>query len=508
MNASKNHVNSRLTLHELFIEQKKLLSKNQEVNFDIFLDQDTINGNFWKKLLLAERDLIQQRYSSAKTFGLELTNSNQIPPLIKAEAYNLLGRIARLHRLFPEAQKFYEQAENVFSSVEGHLIDQMRIKFNLTNLLLFKAELGKAIKEYKKILNLIGEKNHEFTDKLIIPLKIKILQNLALSFMYQGEFDFSTIHFEEGLILANNYLGEPQIKADLCLNYATLTRAIDDVEKTKNLLSQALQIYKSLKVKNLYAKSYIELIREEVVNNQNIQFQTDIIHNLIKSWKNATGQDVIIRLIEIAERLLMREKLDETEKLIQELLKEDHPPEIEGRIRYIVVQVAFSRSEYEAVLNEGKQVLKLCNMINDDTSALAVQGTLLIAELALNPNNSDIETKVINLLEKYNTNYQGILEFCEAIYPLLWQIKNFKLITLLLENYEIRVVKKSRNNEALKHIYSDLIVIHFFQNKRKNIKKHLKQFNLSPDEVFKNTRWRDEIKTIDSQKFMDFLKNA
>ena len=188
-----------------FLLTKDTLKEDQDISISIS------DLSEWIDLYSSQIAFNQKDYSKSKEHAVKVVqNPNSSSNLLVAESYNLLGRIARLYKLDNDAKAFYDSAILNFtkdSSFFGEF-GIVRLGFNQANILLLSSELSKAEKAYDELLTklevLKPEKElHQEFDRL----KLKIYQNKALTFLYDGKVQESKDSFEKALSFACSVSG-------------------------------------------------------------------------------------------------------------------------------------------------------------------------------------------------------------------------------------------------------------------------------------------------------------
>ena len=499
-------------LHLLFTQQKMSLENGLAISKELFLELSQKEGIKWYQLLLGQAALNKQEYSTAKQIANIIIQDPESTVLLCAEALNILGIIARLHRLIPDALKFYNQAEKYFIA-GNNSIGKIRMDYNIANIDLLQSEIKHAISKYKALLLYISEleKKDSLNDQ-ILDLKGNIIQSTAIALMYNGEFIISADYFEQGLKIAQR-IKSLLLQADISLNFANLMRIQDNVPRAKTLFAEASQLYHQIGQEELSIKAFIDYAYETIVHDKTTPIETSLIEKLLNNWKVATGNDVPLRMYEIAQSLFLQEKINESEQIALELFKKTLQPDMKGRILYLLVQIAFYKRQFQQVIEIGQEVLDISVKLKDKSSEMAIRGTLLLANYQLNKNFSTAKEQLIQILEELKTikDNNAIIDLCEEFYPIVFTYKEGDTLISLIEKYEFPIAKRGQNLNTLKILYSDLIIINLFlTGDAKKAKEYLNKSKLSDKEIVNSTRFKNFLpeENIIKQKLQDLSDYA
>lgn len=505
MSNLKSSIEMELELHYKFMS----LKGNGNINIDGIEEQFTKinfkNGKNYSNLLKSAYYLKIKNFSQAKQLSGLLINSTNISDLIKAEAFNILGIIARLHKLFPEAIVFYEKSELHFKSLNSNVgrIGSLRVKFNTANTYLIKSDLKKALSIYNDIIvdinNLDDQaKKTEQINKILV----KSYQNQAISYMYLGEFTESEIFFKLAVKITK-VLKNKNIIADLYVNYATLSRTLGNVDETLTFLKNAIRIYRELNNESLYSKVYIDITREEIIYNKIDSIEPEFTEKLVFNYEKAIGKDINLRIVEIIEKLRDNEHIN-IKKLIDEVLKfERFEPDLKGKIIYIKCEIEFRHENYENVLALGKIVEEIAFKLDDKISGLAIKALLTHSKFMLENNISELKTNVEEILEGFKSfkDYNGVIETCESFIGIFWEDNSIEFIIKLLEKYEKPSLKKLKNQHFMDIHLADIILLNAVHKNKTALKIFKKKFN-NIEEILSISRFGNSF-----QKNQKYLKN-
>ena len=371
-----------------FLLTKDTIKEDQDISISIS------DLSEWIDLYSSQIAFNQKDYSKSKEHAVKVVqNPNSSSNLLVAESYNLFGRIARLYKLDNDAKAFYDSAILNFtkdSSFFGEF-GIVRLGFNQANILLLSSELSKAEKAYDELLTklevLKPEKElHQEFDRL----KLKIYQNKALTFLYDGKVQESKDSFEKALSFASSVSGS-STEADLYLNYSNLAIIQEDFNLAYELLSKAGILYKRLDKIDIFSKVEIDKIKINLINDIDQLIDPFLISHLIQYYQQAKKtKEVNLRVIEIFEILYNRGMVPEAVELRDFLLDQNFLPDLKGRVLYISMGLFIVEENFDKVFKLGDEAFDLVNQLKDTDAILPL--TLLInkANYMLNKDSTQL----------------------------------------------------------------------------------------------------------------------
>ncbi len=470
-----------------FLIKKDNIKNLSELSIELMDDN-------WKNIFSSQIAFNDKNFSKSKELALTVLNNRDTNScLLNAEAYNLLGRIARLYQLEEDAKGFYESAMANFvkdSSFWGHL-GSIRLEFNMANILLLNSELSKALISYDALLEKMSltkpEKNF---DKDYDKLKVKIYQNKALTLLYLGKSDESKENFEKAIELVSSVSGT-STEADLYLNYTNLTIIKEDFDLTYSLLDKAGSLYRKLGKNDIASKIEIDKIKIDLINGKENLIDPIFVSNLISLYEKATGKDVSLRIIEILELLYSQGKFDETKELLNYLQQKDFLPDLKGRILFIAMNLKSYEGKFKDVISIGKELLEITNFLKDDESILPINILLAKAKFMLD-NKKDEMLKAlkhnVNQLLKQKEVESAIIVY-EEYFSILFPKHEYSFIIEILEEVEGLVLKKVKDDNIKEFHENDLILLFALTENDKSKKIFLK-VNRPFSQVLENSRYK------------------
>jgi tetratricopeptide (TPR) repeat protein len=475
-------------LHNLFLKVKDDLNLNpEEINNNEFTKISVNLGTNWFNLYKAELEFKKNNYSESKKQTLEVINNNTVGNLILAEANALLGRIARLHRLFEDAQNFYVKAEEYFA-LDNNSYGKIRMKYNMANIFLIKSSFPEALTHYQQILEVLEDKEENIQKENKISLQASVLQNIGIIKMYQGELKDSTDHFEKAKkILVSLGKNSEKALADLLLNYANLARTLENRDLIKNLLLEAHQIYVNFS-NVLASKVFIDLVRDEIVFDKQIPSDPLLIESLIENWTKVKSQEAEIRMEEITTGLFDLGSREGAVKLANHMLEQNVDISTQGKLIYLLAKDYFFKEKYKESIELCDQVLKICSTLNDDFSATGVESTIILANYLIDKDYNNFKNEITNNLVKKRSlkDEEGLINILSQIYGLVsresFRSKD-KFILELMENYELPIIKKSKDKNVLKILKANLSFVNFLYDEKENAIKIAKKEKLSYEQI-------------------------
>ena len=458
------------------------------------------NSDNWENLFNSQIYFNNRDYSKSKENALKiLENSTNESNLLVAEAYNILGRIARLYKLDEDANAFYNSSINNFKKERSFYGDfgVIRLEFNQANILLLASELSKASKAYDELLNKINTliADNELQNELD-KLKLKLNQNKALTLLYQAKVPESKEFFEKALSYISSVSGT-STEADLYLNYSNLTIVQEDFKLTYSLLSKAGQLYKNLDRNDLFSKIEIDKIKINLIEEIDQAIDPLFASNLISLYDQAKkGKDVNLRIVEIFELIYSKGRFDEANELKDYLLQHDFLPDLRGRILFVSMNLLLQENKYEEVFSMGKEILDITKVLKDEESILPINILLTKAKYMLKKNS----TELLNSLKSYTSQLLKLKDVTSAItvyeeyFPILFDQDKFTVIIEILEQVEGLVLKKFKDENVKEYHEHDLILI-FALTKQEKAKK----LYSSRKQSFEQIKEVSRFKTILSQ---------
>ncbi|MHA1992440.1 MAG: tetratricopeptide repeat protein, partial [Candidatus Hodarchaeales archaeon] len=389
----------------------------------------------------------------------------------------------------------------------------IRMKYNMANILLIKSSFPDALTHYQQILEILAKEKENILEENKISLQASVLQNIGIIKMYQGELKDSSDFFEKAkTILISLGKNSEKSLADLLLNYANLARTLENRDLIKNLLLEAHQIYD--KYSNVLAsKVFIDLIRDEIVFDKQIPSDPLLIESLIENWTKVKSQESEIRMEEIATGFFDLGSHESAVKLASHMLEQNVDISTQGKLIYLLAKDYFFKEKYKKSIELCDQVLKICSTLNDDFSATGVESTIIIANYLLDKDYNNFKDKITsNLVKKRSLkDEEGLISLLSQIYGLVsresFRSKD-KFILELMENYELPIIKKSKDKNVLKIMKANLSFVNYLYDETENAIKIAKKEKLSYEQILEMSPFshyfedQQEIKT----KFEDLFR--
>lgn len=504
MSSSDNSLN---TVYPEFLFKKDTIKSLDDLSIEL-------NDTNWITIFTSQIAFNNKDFSKSKEYALTVLNSRDTNScLLNGEAYNLLGRIARLYQLEDDAKGFYDSSIANFAkdtSFWGQL-GMIRLNFNMANILLLKNELSKAVASYDSLLEKMTLTKPEANfEQEYDKLKLKIYQNKALTLLYLGKSDESKENFEKAIELVPSVAGS-STEADLYLNYTNLTIVKEDFELTYSLLDKAGSLYSKLHKNDISSKIEIDKIRINLTTNIENLIDPVFVSNLISLYEQATGKDVNLRVIEILELLFSQGRIDETKELLTYLLQKDFLPDLRGRILFIAMNISSYESKYKEVISLGKELLEITNFLKDEQSILPINLLLVKAKFMLDNNKDEMLNALkinVNQLLKQKDMESAILAY-EEYFPILFPKQEYSLIIEILDQVEGLVLKKFKEDTVKEYHENDLILL-FALTKNNKSKKMYSKVKRSFSQIIENSRYKTLIgQNKELEKMIeDFLEIA
>jgi hypothetical protein len=475
---------------ETDITSKEVKMKFNEISSDLF--------NNWFLLYQGEKAFQNNEYSLAKKLALDVLDSNNEDLLAKAEGNALLGRIARLHRLFEDALRFFNKAENFFDS-ENDEFGNLRMRYNKANILLIKSNLVDAKVQYNNILIDLDRLIQSAPEIKGNSLKASIIQNIAIINMYQGELTEAENSFKKAReLLLSSKETEKNSLANLLLNYANLARALEKRDLIKSLLQGAYNIYNELKEVKLKSKVFIDLIRDEIIFDQKLPTDPLLQDKILDSWNITKSTEAEVRMEEIITGLYNIGSKDMAIELANNLVSDVIDITTQGKLLYLFAKDSLFHGDFQKTIDLCNQVQDICKSVGDNMSYLGVESTKIIALYSKNKNYKEFVINLENNLEerKEIKDNEGIIEFLEQVYALIALesiTKKDNLIIDLLTKYELPVIKKIGNKEAHQIIFADICLIYYLFDNKIKAKKTAQKENVTIDQILTKSRFANNI---------------
>ena len=512
-----------MTTNEFLIESvDELIYKYYSLNKDVFssidfLDQYNSQTKFfdcWSTLFNSQKAFNEKEYSLSKDLSLKIIN--ELKPsysLIIAESYNILGRLARLFKLEKDATNYYNLALEVFKAEKNFfgIYGSQRILFNQANLFLLNSELQKALLLYDEVFNTLKSLNvlSDFKTDIAL-LLVRILQNKGLAHLYLGKTNDSKNCFESALALLSN---DPhkETEANLLLNYSNLSIVMEDDNLTEKLLTKAYQLYKELNNSELYNKIYIDLVKISLYKNKN-EIDPLLVDNLIVAYNNAKGKEIPIRVVEIAEYLFAQKRFSESAQLVDFVLTQDLQLDLKGKALYLLLNLSLHLEKYGEAVETGEELLVIANYLKDKASIISINIMLLKAKYIL---NKDVESLKENLKENLSyllngKEYNALIDSYENFFKPLWDNQELSTIIYILENFENKIIKKSKAHHIKDYHDNDLVILYALLQDSKAIKL-FKSKNITIEDIVQSSRFKYYLEDQNSEyriKIQEFLQVA
>lgn len=455
INTANNYLS---TVYLEFLFKKELIKNFDDLSIDL-------SDENWKNIFSSQISFNNKDYSKSKEFASKIIQNPDINDnILLAEAYNILGRIARLYKLDSDAKAFYDSAltnfkkNNTFFSEFGCV----RLEFNQANILLLNSELSKAIKAYTELLEKIEKlKPMDELKSEFDRLKLKIYQNQALTFLYQAKTDDSKNRFEKALTLIPSIEGS-STEADFYVNYSNLAIIQENFELAYELLSKASVLYKKLDRIDFFSKIEIDKIKINLLSDIDKSIDPLLASNLITYYEQAKkNKEVNLKVVEIFELLYSQGKVNEASELRNFLLSQDFLPDLRGRILYIAMGLYLFEKNYDEVYKLSTESIDIVKQLNDEDSLLPIE-VLLDKTKFLQKGDfpsllKGLKNNTNKLLKMKDT--RTAITIYEEYFTILFDQRNYAGIIDILTQVEEVVFKKVKDREVKEFHENDLILI-------------------------------------------------
>ena len=456
INPSNPYLN---TVYLEFLFKKDLMKNLDDISIEL-TDEN------WKNIFSSQITFNNKDYSKSKEFASKIIQAPDLNEnLLTAEAYNLLGRIARLYKLDSDAKAFYDSALTNFKKNNTFFgeFGSIRLEFNQANVLLLNSELSKAIKAYTELLTKIesikpiNELAQEF-DRL----KLKVNQNQALTFLYQAKTDDSRKCFEKAMTYIPSVEGS-STEADFYVNYSNLAIIQENFELAYELLSKAGSLYNKLDKIDLFSKIEIDKIKINLISGIDKSIDPLLASHVINYYEQAKkNKEVNLKIVEIFELLYSHGRVNEATELRSYLLQQVFLPDLRGRILYISMGLFLAENNFDEVYRLADETVDLIKQLNDKDSLVPIEILLVKARYLQKGDTTalleGLKANVNQLLKMKDTT--TAITIYEEYFPILFDQKNYSTIIEILNQIEDVVFKKIKDKEPKEFHENDLILMY------------------------------------------------
>lgn len=353
-----------------------------------------------------------------------LSHSNQSA----AELANELGKISRRLGKADLSQLLYNMALKHYDKLNDDY-GKLKVKLNLTNLLLATGEFGKAKLEYEVLLN----KESQFED-----LNSMILMNYASCWYHMGDLDNAKNYYNKALEKFIQIEAEPAQLANTYYNIAVIELNQKELKNAKLKFIKAVELY--AKAGNLRGQIIVsEQLLKLSINSEDQQELPELTSNITKliNWKSDYRTFCRIGNI-IIDHLDFEKQIELFEEFTLEFIPtKDEPIEVYQLLSKIIRVYTNHNYQLPNLRLCVEALLQISNELDDSDSnlSLRLQKLWILYRLDLTEEATEIANDIIK-----NKIHSSQLDFELSLY--YFMINRFETSYKILKKHTRTKIQK------------------------------------------------------------------